>query len=76
MSASVVLTHLPRDASKALQNAGELAMQKGMFISLTLSSLFFALPLPYLPLAFSLALSLSLSLSLTSHVFLLADARK
>ncbi|KAF2830563.1 APG12-domain-containing protein [Ophiobolus disseminans] len=28
MAASVVLTNLPRDASKALENAGELAIQK------------------------------------------------
>ncbi|PZD04448.1 hypothetical protein A1F97_07390 [Pyrenophora tritici-repentis] len=29
MAASVVLTHLPRDASKALENAGGLGVQKG-----------------------------------------------
>ncbi|KAK1917583.1 Ubiquitin-like protein [Pyrenophora teres f. teres] len=28
MAASVVLTHLPRDASKALENAGDLVVQK------------------------------------------------
>ena len=30
MAASVVLTNLPKDASKALETAGNLALQKGM----------------------------------------------
>ena len=32
MAASVILTNLPRDASKALQTAGELAVQKGTYL--------------------------------------------
>jgi len=31
MAASVVLTNLPRDASKALENAGDLAVQKSTY---------------------------------------------
>ena len=34
MAASVILTNLPRDASKALQTAGELAVQKGTYLDL------------------------------------------
>ena len=44
MAASVVLTNLPRDASKALDEAGRLGVEKGMF-----SSLF----LPFLSLRYS-----------------------
>jgi hypothetical protein len=39
MAASVVLTNLPKDASKALETAGNLAIQKGTirFLSLSLN---------------------------------------
>lgn len=40
MAASVVLTNLPRDASKALDEAGRLGVEKGMFSSLCLPFLF------------------------------------
>jgi ubiquitin-like protein ATG12 len=31
MAASVILTNLPRDATKALESAGDLGMQKSMY---------------------------------------------
>ncbi|CAE6996127.1 Ubiquitin protein [Pyrenophora teres f. teres] len=50
MAASVVLTHLPRDASKALENAGDLVVQKGMSLFLSFPFLCFTFIVPHLPL--------------------------
>jgi ubiquitin-like protein ATG12 len=36
MAASVVLTNLPRDASKALETAGDLTVQKSMHMRLVI----------------------------------------
>ena len=39
MAASVVLTNLPKDASKALETAGSLAVQKGILDCFSISSI-------------------------------------
>ena len=41
MAASVVLTNLPKDASKALETAGNLTVQKGIAVSFYLSCFLF-----------------------------------
>ena len=59
MAASVVLTNLPKDASKALETAGSLAVQKGILDCFSISSILWDGDPPAIPPSSQLSFPIS-----------------